>query len=85
MKDNKKAPGSSAKTAQEAKKNVYHHFVPFPIERVNSVSPRILPRMQSSTVDRVAEAGWPWDQATSLFVDAAQVRIENAREEEQRR
>lgn len=85
MTHNRKAPGSSAKTARGEKKNDDPHFVPFPIEHVNSASPRILPRMQSRTIDNVAASGWKWCQATSLFVDAAQIRIEKDRDDEWRR
>ena len=85
MSTNRKAPGSSAKTARGEKKNDNRHFVPFPIEHVNSASPRILSRMQSRIIDHIAAAGWPWDSEASLFVDEAQIWIEVTKDAEQRR
>ncbi|GFM35962.1 hypothetical protein [Desulfovibrio psychrotolerans] len=84
MSTNRKAPGSSAKTAQGAKENVRRYFVPFPRESVNRASLCVLPRIVDSAIDRIAAAGWLWDQGASLFVDQDLVKIEVAKEAEQR-
>lgn len=81
MNRKKKAPVRPGTTSGGKRKTVAIQ-IPLPFESVKYLDPRIARRLQVRTVDRVADGGWQWDAQVSLMVDALQVHIEEAEDQQ---